>query len=131
MQLSDAGQMIEPWWKELARKYKGLELDIAVVMPNHFHGILFLVNAGVCVGPAARGEDTGTSLPSIVQWFKTMTTNAYIRGVKERGWPLFAGQLWQRTYYDRILRDEADLNQKRDYILTNPARWLDDENYLP
>ena len=64
-----------------------------------------------------------------MQWFKTMTTNEYIHGVKEHGWPQFQGSLWQRSFYDQVIRDEASLNRIREYISTNPLRWdLDREN---
>jgi len=58
-----------------------------------------------------------------------MTTNEYIRGVKTASWPSFNGRLWQRNYYERIIRDEQSLNRIRQYILGNPARWaVDPEN---
>jgi hypothetical protein len=61
--------------------------------------------------------------PAIVQWFKTMTTNEYLRGVKTSGWAPFQGQLWQRNYYEHVIRDEESLNRIRQYILSNPAQW--------
>jgi len=64
-----------------------------------------------------------------VQWFKTMTTNEYIRGVKQYGWPPFPGKLWQRNYYEHIIRNENELNRIREYIINNPMQWaLDGEN---
>jgi hypothetical protein len=61
--------------------------------------------------------------------FKTMTTNEYIRGVKTASWPSFNGRLWQRNYYEHIIRDEESLNGIRQYIVDNPARWaFDREN---
>jgi putative endonuclease len=58
-----------------------------------------------------------------------MTTNEYIHGVKEHGWLQFKGSLWQRSFYDHVIRDEASLNRIREYISTNPLRWdLDREN---
>ncbi len=64
-----------------------------------------------------------------MNWFKTMTTNEYIRGVKERDWPRFEGKLWQRGYYDHIIRSEQDLESIRSYIINNPAQWaIDEEN---
>jgi REP element-mobilizing transposase RayT len=61
-----------------------------------------------------------------MQWYKTMTTNAYIRGVKNDGWPPFPGKLWQRSFYDRIIRDRQELDRIRLYIANNPANWLED-----
>jgi len=58
-----------------------------------------------------------------------MITNEYIKGVKELGWPPFRRQLWQRSYYDHIVRTEASLNRIRQYIIENPVRWeFDREN---
>ena len=67
------------------------------------------------------------TLGRIIQWFKTMTTNAYIRGVENEGWQPFPGRLWQRNYYEQIIRDEDELNRPRQYILDNPANWPTDE----
>lgn len=65
----------------------------------------------------------------MIQWFKTMTTNEYIRGVKQSNWKPFIGKVWQRNYYEHIIRNEKELQQKTDYILDNPSRWdEDDEN---
>ncbi len=55
------------------------------------------------------GEHTGSPLHQVIQWFKTMTTNEYIRGVKQRGWAPFPGKLWQRNYYEHIVRNEKEL----------------------
>lgn len=55
-----------------------------------------------------------------------MTTNAYLRGVKHLGWPPYPGKLWQRNYYERIIRNERELDAIRAYIAANPARWADD-----
>ncbi|MDY6875892.1 MAG: transposase [Chloroflexota bacterium] len=67
-----------------------------------------------------------STLGHIVQWFKTMTTNAYIRGVKQDRWEPFPGKLWQRNYYERIIRNERELNATRQYIHDNPAQWEND-----
>jgi REP element-mobilizing transposase RayT len=58
-----------------------------------------------------------------MQWFKTMTTNEYIRGVKQWGWTPFPGKLWQRNYYERIIRDEKVYRAVSQYIVQNPQRW--------
>jgi REP element-mobilizing transposase RayT len=57
-----------------------------------------------------------------------MTTNEYIRGVRNHGWPAFRGRLWQRNYYEQIIRDEDSLNRVRAYVSANPARWLTDRD---
>ncbi len=82
-----------------------------------------------------KGEHAGSPLPKpvqlfiMIQWFKTMTTNNYIRNVKQNDWPPFNKRLWQRNYYERIVRDEIELNWIRKYITENPSKWdLDKEN---
>jgi REP element-mobilizing transposase RayT len=56
-----------------------------------------------------------------------MTTNQYICGVKQGGWAPFPGRLWQRNYYEHIIRDEDELNHYRAYIADNPSNWRSDE----
>ncbi|MCP5049427.1 MAG: hypothetical protein GY940_19815 [bacterium] len=73
------------------------------------------------------GEHIGSPLHRMVQWFKTMTTNEYIRGVKNNNWPRFDKKLWQRNYYEHIIRDENSYDYISEYIQTNPERWKDDE----
>jgi hypothetical protein len=62
----------------------------------------------------------------MIGWFKMMTTNEYIRGVKTLGWPAFPGRFWQRNYYEHIVRSEEELKRIREYIVTNPAKWAYD-----
>lgn len=59
--------------------------------------------------------------------FKSLTTVQYIRGVKTIGWMAFSGKLWQRNYYEHVIRDDEELNHTRYYIETNPARWTQDK----
>ena len=96
--------------------YEGVELDTFVVMPNHLHGIIRLVGAG----PRARPP---LSLPDSIQRFKSLTTARYRKGVDEHGWPALGGRLWQRSYFDRIIRNREELNDIRSYIDNNPLRW--------
>jgi REP element-mobilizing transposase RayT len=65
----------------------------------------------------------------VVAAFKSATTVHYIRGVKTRAWPAFRQRLWQRNYYEHVVRNEKALDRIRRYIDENPARWaFDDEN---
>ncbi len=135
MALNDAGRMVERWWDELNNKFPQSETDEYMIMPNHFHGIIVTVGADLRVCPnqtgahQQTGAHAGAPLPKIVQWFKTMTTNEYIRGVKKHHWPSFPGKLWQRNYYEHIVRDEIELHRIREYIVNNPLQWeLDREN---
>jgi len=150
MVLNEAGEMIVKWWNELPNKFPNMILGEFVVMPNHFHGIIFIVEtvgADLRVRPddgknkpdqkdenisSQKGGHIGpplqpAPLSQMLQWFKTMTTNEYIRGVKQLNWKPFVGKLWQRNYYEHIIRNEKELQQKTDYILDNPSRWNEDE----
>ena len=63
----------------------------------------------------------------MVGWFKSMSTNEYIRGVKQLGWPPFDRKLWQRNYYEHIIRNDQSLCEISNYIINNPACWPDDK----
>ncbi len=135
VRLSPAGEMTTDWWHRLPDKFPHARLDAFVVMPNHVHGIIGLVDIPI-VGadprvrpvpePAAnpdQGAHTGAPLPQIIQWWKTKTTNVYISGVRAQGWSPFDRRLWQRNYWERIIRTERELDRTRRYIRDNPLRW--------
>lgn len=151
MRLNDAGHMVKRWWDELNRKFPHVQTDAFVVMPNHVHGIIVIEPVGadprVCPdasgahagapqqsgahtgAPQQSGAHAGAPLPEIVQWFKTMTTNEYIRHVRNDRWTPFPGRLWQRNYYEHIIRNDESLDHIRKYIADNPLRWhLDRDN---
>ncbi|WYD82315.1 MAG: hypothetical protein V8K32_07970 [Candidatus Electrothrix gigas] len=134
--LTDAGRMVQTIWDEIPDHYPGVDIDEFRVMPNHIHGIVVLSNpvvgADSCVRPNCRvrpyippsrqnhqGQARGPapteplSLPDVVQRYKSLTTNRYIDGVKQHGWPPFPGKLWQRNYWDHVIRN-------------NPTRWQED-----
>jgi len=145
MRLNNAGFMVKAWWQKVTGKFPSVQTDEYVVMPNHFHGIINIVGATLCGRPDADMADgklaqthnklgqshrIAPTLGDIVNWFKTMTTNQYIRDVKQNGWPRFSGKLWQRNYYEHIIRDEDELNRFRRYIANNPANWQTDEENI-
>ncbi|TWJ18394.1 transposase [Geobacter argillaceus] len=144
MCLNPAGAVVRAVWEKLPERFPNVALDGYVVMANHFHGIIMLIGCrgDPCDRPCFSDECTvrktgehkvrpyGTATGSvgrIVQAFKSMTTNAYVHGVNEYGWPLFSGRLWQRNYYERVIRDDGELAGIREYIADNPAKWADDE----
>ena len=137
MALNDAGRMVDKWYVELENKFQDIRCDEYIIMPNHFHAIIQNtgpVGADLCVCPdddrhgRTSGEHTGSPLHRVIQWFKTMTTNGYIRGVKQYGWVPFAGRLWQRNYYEHIVRNENEMSRIREYIRNNPAQWATDKD---
>jgi putative transposase len=145
MQLNNAGEMVQTVWDELSTNYPSVETDLFVVMPNHLHGVIVLVGAGPRACPASGGQPRGVaptktrsanhdvvqplSLPDVLHRFKTLTTQRYARGVKENGWVRFNSRLWQRNYFEHVIRNEDSLHRIRQYIFDNPMRWeFDREN---
>ena len=142
IQLNEAGYMVHKIWNELPEKYPGVEIDEFIVMPNNIHGIVVLnVGAGPCACPDANkgqpkveGQPRGVaptrlSLPDVVHRYKSFTTSEYRIGVEQLNWIPFPGKLWQRNYYEHVIRNEKELNQTREYISNNPLQWaLDNEN---
>jgi len=105
------------------------KLDIYQIMPDHVHGII-IVGADLCVCPKkqkniinGRTHRCAPTLGTIIQWFKTMSTNEYIENVKSNNWPKFQQRLWQRNFYEHIIRDEKDYYKIREYIINNPKNW--------
>jgi len=139
MILNDAGKMVETVWNDIPRYYRGFCVHENIVMPNHFHGIIEIVGAGprACPDntnerPLTNGQPQGVaptmSLSDIVHRFKTMTTKKYIDGVKQNGWTPFPYKLWQRNYFERIIRNNNERNRIHEYIQNNPLNWDSDRN---
>jgi REP element-mobilizing transposase RayT len=111
IRLSEAGRVVAQIWRDLPSHYPNFGLDEFVIMPNHVHGLLVIERAG------------GRPLSNLVRAFKAFST----REVKAQR--MVADPVWQRGYYEHVVRDEADLAVIRQYIQDNPAKWdLDDEN---
>ena len=143
MILNAAGEMAREQWLALPKRFPMIELGSFVIMPNHGHGNIVINDerrGGACprlmagaqtklattrVAPM-RNENAPT-LGDIVGAFKSITTVEYIRGVKELGWSRFEKRLWQRNYYEHIIRDQKDWERIHLYIEANPSRWDDDE----
>jgi REP element-mobilizing transposase RayT len=127
MQMNDAGRMVEFTWFDLPNHNPHIVLDEFVVMPDHVHGVILITdgNADVDVGAGsepAPTEPTPTTerhpLSEIVRQFKTFSAKRVnqIRGIT--GIPV-----WQRDYYEHIIRNDAELDHVRQYIANNPAKW--------
>lgn len=133
MVLNDAGMMVQIIWHEIPVYYHGFDVHEFVVMPNHVHGIIQIIfnskPVPVGAGPRACPINDTMSLPDIVHRFKTLTTKRYTDGVKNNDWPRFNKKLWQRNYYEHIIRDEESYYQISEYIQTNPLKWQDDQYY--
>lgn len=152
MVLNKVGQIVESVWSRLSEHFSSINLDECMIMPNHFHGIILIservkqdspalpafdVNADIGCIPdkgkadealalplhALRGSVSG-SLCSIVQNFKSISARKINLLRNNPGCPV-----WQRNYYERVIRDENELSRAREYIVNNPMKWeLDAEN---
>ena len=112
---SAAGEMVVRQWRSLADRYAGIEVEPFVVMPNHLHG---LISTSRMSGPPVLG--------GIVGAFKSITGREYRAGADCGRWPAMWGNLWQRGYFDHIVRDEADEARIAEYIQANPSNWAVD-----
>jgi len=111
-------------WEWLATQYAHVELVGWIVMPNHLHGIVVIHNDGCAGGSRTAPTKPTTQKPlgRLIGAFKTVSTKRInaLRG--SHGMPV-----WQRNYYEHIIRDESELNCIREYVINNPAGWDKDE----
>ena len=99
---------------EIPDKFGGVTVEKYVIMPDHVHMIVTI-----------SGMSAANVLPEIMRFFKTATTNDYIRAVRAGQAPPFDGRLWQRSYYDHVIRGREDHDEIWEYIENNPAKWLE------
>ena len=114
MILSEPGQIVQKTWDDLPTHYPGIHLDGFVVMPNHVHGLITII-------------DSKYPLTEIIRGYKSFSARGINLARNEQGQPV-----WQRSFYDHIIRDEKEFQKILDYIETNPIRWDEDgENIFP
>ena len=135
MRLSPVGQMVYREWYQLPERFSGLESTAFVLMPNHIHGVLSYCAKAPENQAASALQQTNISdvrlpqvargsLGAILRAFKSSTSLRYHR-MRESD----AGPLWQRNYYEHIVRNPAELERIYAYIVNNPCQWaLDSEN---
>lgn len=128
MELNGFGECVKDEWHRSAVMRPQVSLNAFVVMPNHVHGIVCLYEkekgkARLALTTARFGHPVAGSLPSIVGAFKSASTKRIneIRGT-------LGALLWQRNYFEHVIRNEQELNSVREYIASNPARWSEDTN---
>lgn len=131
LSLNGIGKMVEKWWLKIPQKFSNTILDNFVIMPNHLHGIVIIKAQTRVSVPTENKTKFGHVglLGEIIQWFKTMTTNEYISGMKENNWPKFNKRIWQPRFHDRIIRNEKEYFAIKQYIGDNPKNWLKDKNF--
>ncbi len=124
--MNEFGQVVQEEWLKTAELRPDVELGTAVVMPNHFHGIIVINDD--CRGTARRaptvsrfGKPVAGALSTIIRSYKSAVTK---RINEIRRTPGMA--VWQPNYYEHIIRNEDDLKKIHDYILYNPAKWTED-----
>jgi REP element-mobilizing transposase RayT len=123
-------------------------MDAFVIMPNHIHGVVVITDDAATVNnrnvvgatlvpaldvvPAHDGSIVGATtrvaptLGDVIGAYKSVVTVQYARAVHTRGWPRFRKRLWQRNYYEHVIRNAESLNRIRQYILDNPRHWHED-----
>jgi len=119
--LNNAGLMVQQWIINLSEHFPNITIQHKIIMPNHLHFILDITYS----------DQHTASISQMMQWFKTMTTNQYIRGVKDNIYPSFYKRLWQRNYYEHIIRNENSFSQIAQYIQNNPKSWKEDILFNP
>jgi REP element-mobilizing transposase RayT len=131
MHLSPLGRMVHKAWHEMPQFDPRISLDEHIVMPNHLHGIILIDRYSGSDPHGGRGWDPAPTIPfpDIIGRFKSWTTYQYQNNAEKWGWAVIDRRLWQRNYYDHIVRDDDDLNRIREYIRDNPKNWeTDPEN---
>ncbi|MFZ4554848.1 MAG: REP-associated tyrosine transposase [Pseudanabaena sp.] len=108
MQLNVIGQVISAIWQKIPQHFPNVKLDEFVLMPDHLHGIIVILEQA----------DKSHSLVTIMQNFKSISTRKINKINQNSGVPI-----WQRNYYERIVRDDQELHRLREYILANPESW--------
>ena len=153
MRLNEAGRMVEQCWLDIPSHFPHVELDAFVIMPNHVHGILWIVETPPITGmagmvgaknfsPLPSQPSSQSSQPSDISsdaaprpHGTSKTIGSVVRGFKIGVTKWFRQHttiytVWQRNYYERIIPDERALNAVRRYILANPVKWMQDAEYL-
>jgi REP element-mobilizing transposase RayT len=119
MKLNEYGEIAYKFWGDVSNHFPHVVIDYHVVMPNHIHAIITINN------PDIKTENNKKpKLGQIVAYYKYQTTKIInqLRGASPNS-------VWQRDYYEHIVRNEDDLNEIREYIINNPLKWeLDKEN---
>lgn len=126
MRKNDVGRMVRRVWNTLPDRFPNVGLDTFVVMPNHVHGVLWIHGVGAPLAGALTSDGVGArptpTLGDVIGAFKSITT---VQNIRTAG--MFRpGILWQRNYWERIVRDDAELDRIRRYVADNPAHWTDD-----
>jgi putative transposase len=122
MVLNNYGLIVNHTWNDLINHVADIELDSFVIMPNHIHGIIVIIDHLVGAGSEPAPTMKRHGIPEIVRQLKTFSARRINEIRKTPRTPV-----WQRNYYEHIIHNEKELNIIRDYIMNNPAEWSQDE----
>ena len=110
--LTTLGQMTRQAILEIPNRYPDISVDQFIIMPDHVHLILAVQNTG----PSGRQIAAPTSISTAIQQLKRAASRAAGRSI------------WQRSFYDHVIRNDADLAETRQYIRGNPLKWIEDKD---
>ncbi len=133
MCLNGAGQHANQCWYAIPQHFPQIKLHAHIVMPNHVHGVLETAGAHhvpklESVGLQSNNDSTLRTLGSVIRGFKIGVTK-WFREQRPELFPI--GQsIWQRNYYEHIIRDEKSYLHIAEYITNNPLKWGDDTYYV-
>ncbi|HMB23328.1 MAG: transposase [Chloroflexota bacterium] len=136
MRLNKFGLVTKEQWEKLPKRFPNIELGAFVIMPNHMHGIIVITDGrGTAENPSNLGSEATRraptreqfqkpvkgSIPTIVRSYKSAVSYRInlMRGIQDV-------PVWQRNYYEHIIRNDRDLQNKTDYIEANPMLWAED-----
>ena len=127
MYLNNYGEIVQKWWDDISIHFPNVETGAFVIMPNHIHGIIVIMDErrGGVLSPLG-GKTPPLRKPAlgqIVAYFKYQSTKE-MNATDNTGTII---KIWQRNYYEHIIRNEKELKQKTDYILDNPSQWDEDQ----
>ncbi|MBQ9842383.1 MAG: transposase [Clostridia bacterium] len=117
---SISARMIRRTFCEVVNQYKEIDCPIFVVMPNHFHAIITIERADM---------ESAPTISTVIQEFKRYSTIEYTKMVKQGLVPVYEKRIWQRGFYDHVIRNQSDYDDAYRYIENNPLQWELDELY--
>jgi len=140
IQLNEFGWVAHHQWEKISERFPNVEPDVFQIMPNHMHGIIALnetVGSTLAVDP--DGDNNGMpmndrtrvngvpTVGDIVGAYKSLVSNECLEIFKSKHTNKIMGKLWQRNYYEHIIRDEQSFQNIRQYIIDNPVQWSTDK----
>ena len=141
IELNDFGEIVEREWEKSFQIRKEIRYDSYVIMPNHLHGIIIIVGARGSTPNNIDLQNKKADIPNntglvniknrvnchLPLQMKPKSLSSFVAGFKSNVSRKIGFSIWQRNYYEHIIRDEKELNKYRQYIKNNPSKWDEDE----